>query len=157
MVRRDEVFEAYRKAEDMLYVRAGMPMTSASTVAYHVDYTDIGSRLLPRTVSELRACLQHIMEGLSELESINFVHRDIRWPNILWFPDVRRWKLIDLDFGAKSSAEWPADISEGAEGKQELQKNEDAKKKEKDDEARKEREVSKQGGIDPRHLPPRIG
>ena len=61
--------------------------------------------------------------GLFELHNINFVHRDIRWPNVVWVREEQRWKLIDLDWGAGFSGEepakWPGDskVGEGEEEK----------------------------------------
>ncbi len=39
------------------------------------------------TLSELKNALKNIIFALNSLHKMNFVHRDLRWPNILYSPE----------------------------------------------------------------------
>jgi serine/threonine protein kinase len=117
----DEVIEAYNKTTSMKYVRKAAGVSKNELIGnesydYVVKFEELGVQVLPRTVSELETFLCHVLEGLKELHHIGFVHRDVRWPNVLWFADVQCAKLIDLDCGSKVPAAWPAmDVEEKGE------------------------------------------
>jgi len=69
----------------------------------------IGLSVYPKDEVSLHRCLHEILTALSDLHTNGFVHRDVRWPNILRNVDYS-WMLIDLDFAARlqdGTAEWP--------------------------------------------------
>jgi len=75
-----------------------------------LNLSPIGARYLPQE-SELKVCFQAVLEGLAYLHSKGFVHRDVRWPNILRV-SAARWILIDYELvGAiNSRVFWQNDI-----------------------------------------------
>lgn len=69
----------------------------------------IGLPVYPKDEASLRRCLCEVLTALFDLHINGFVHRDVRWPNILRNVD-QSWMLIDLDFAAKlrgGIADWP--------------------------------------------------
>ena len=58
---------------------------------YVVNLTPLAYLKTPRTEEELRAAVKVVLEALKELHARGFVHRDIRWPNILYTGQVG-WK-----------------------------------------------------------------
>ena len=93
------VIETYNKTSEMLHV-----VKSRVVGTDEMDYTvqmEEGRGILPLTLQDLATCLVHVAKGLRELHRENFVHRDVRWPNVMWFPAAGAWKLIDLDWGAR--------------------------------------------------------
>ena len=55
----------------------------------------IGQRKLPTTEIELRNAILCVLLFLEDLHSNKYVHRDLRWPNILRLSDS--WMVIDLE------------------------------------------------------------
>ena len=70
----------------------------------------VGQARRPRTPAELRAALEAVLQALRSMHRRGFVHRDVRWPNIVILTD-QSWMLIDLDFAARldgdGRAPWP--------------------------------------------------
>jgi serine/threonine protein kinase len=54
----------------------------------------------PTSLAELKTAVSHVLCALEALHSHGFVHRDIRWPNVLTAPDGR-WLLIDFELAGK--------------------------------------------------------
>ncbi|KAG7382886.1 hypothetical protein PHYPSEUDO_004285 [Phytophthora pseudosyringae] len=71
----------------------------------HVKLAPIGQLSPPKTVSELLAALRDILQALVKLHSINLMHRDLRWENVLKYQgEGDKWFIIDFDDGAASPA-----------------------------------------------------
>ena len=88
----------------------GYPRKDADTGRVVLHLRPIGYPRLPRNVAELRRALIDVLTALGDMHANKFVHRDVRWPNIILLHDGS-WMLIDLDFAARLSggnAPWPA-------------------------------------------------
>jgi hypothetical protein len=75
----------------------------------------LGLSRLPKNATELKACLTAVNLALKSMHAHGFVHRDVRWPNIVQKVNMS-WMLIDLEFAAKvksqaKQAEWPTWIN----------------------------------------------
>lgn len=58
----------------------------------------------PRNRDELIACLRCLCEALEWLHTAGFMHRDIRWENVLRdLSNSEKWVLVDLDEAIKSN------------------------------------------------------
>ncbi|KAG2428215.1 hypothetical protein HXX76_011895 [Chlamydomonas incerta] len=51
----------------------------------------------PADLHDLARAVSGVLRGLAALHSEGFVHRDVRWPNVIFLPAERRWLLIDLE------------------------------------------------------------
>jgi hypothetical protein len=69
----------------------------------------LGREIMPRNVLELKAALKNVLTVLQWLHSRGLVHRDIRWPNVL-FGDMG-WFVIDYERAATvdSAIDWAPD------------------------------------------------
>ncbi|KAH9104952.1 hypothetical protein LEN26_000452 [Aphanomyces euteiches] len=56
----------------------------------------------PKNVTELLQALVSVLEALVVLHSMGWMHRDIRWANVVKKKDSSEWFLIDFDDAAKS-------------------------------------------------------
>ena len=61
-----------------------------------VRITPVGKQIEPATELELTKALKDILGILKQFHDLGFVHRDIRWPNVLQNNDGR-WFLIDFE------------------------------------------------------------
>ncbi|KAH9102201.1 hypothetical protein AeMF1_021196 [Aphanomyces euteiches] len=59
----------------------------------------------PENETELLQALESVLEALVVLHSIGWMHRDIRWPNVLKQVNSSKWFLIDFDDSSKSPRE----------------------------------------------------
>jgi len=69
----------------------------------------VGHPRRPRNCAELRRALADVLAALQSMHASGFVHRDVRWPNVVLLLD-ETWMLIDLDFAARlenGAAPWP--------------------------------------------------
>ncbi|KXZ55771.1 hypothetical protein GPECTOR_2g1321 [Gonium pectorale] len=55
----------------------------------------------PGTERELAQAVRGALTGLAALHSEGFVHRDVRWPNLVKLPDDGRWLLVDLEHAGR--------------------------------------------------------
>ena len=69
-----------------------------------VELKPLGLKRKPTTPEELRIAIQRVLTALSGLHAINWVHRDIRWPNIIFVPN-RGWFLIDLEWAGQAGVD----------------------------------------------------
>lgn len=67
---------------------------------------------LPQSVHELQDAARCVLTALNALHINGFVHRDIRWPNVLRGAADGRWRLIDFELAAPLDGLAPADASE---------------------------------------------
>ncbi|KAG2440071.1 hypothetical protein HXX76_004185 [Chlamydomonas incerta] len=51
----------------------------------------------PADLRNLARAMSGVLRGLAALHSEGFVHRDVRWPNVIFLPAEKRWLLIDLE------------------------------------------------------------
>ena len=66
-----------------------------------IQYGPLGTHLMPTTEPELRQSIQQLLRCLMFLHGHGWVHRDIRWPNVVC--DVNKvFYLIDFDLAAKA-------------------------------------------------------
>ncbi|TMW67229.1 hypothetical protein Poli38472_012345 [Pythium oligandrum] len=56
-----------------------------------------GEKTRPATLSELFIAIRQILEALVVLHAASWMHRDIRWPNVMKHRDGSGWFLIDFD------------------------------------------------------------
>ncbi|KAG2439713.1 hypothetical protein HYH02_010592 [Chlamydomonas schloesseri] len=66
----------------------------------------------PADLRTLARAVSGVLRGLAALHSEGFVHRDVRWPNVIFLPAERRWLLIDLEHAGRedcdcSGAQYP--------------------------------------------------
>ncbi|KAG2488995.1 hypothetical protein HYH03_012434 [Edaphochlamys debaryana] len=66
---------------------------------YTVDVAPVGVPCLgpPATEAEVARAVHGVLRGLAALHSKGFVHRDVRWVNVVRLPSEGRWLLIDLE------------------------------------------------------------
>ncbi|KAG9410071.1 hypothetical protein AC1031_018105 [Aphanomyces cochlioides] len=57
---------------------------------------------IPKNVTELLQALVSVLEALVVLHSIGWMHRDIRWANVVKKNNSSKWFLMDFDDAAKS-------------------------------------------------------
>ncbi|PNW83402.1 hypothetical protein CHLRE_05g244550v5 [Chlamydomonas reinhardtii] len=55
----------------------------------------------PGSEDELRGVVACVLRGLAALHAEGFVHRDVRWRNIIYLPAEGRWLLIDLEHAGR--------------------------------------------------------
>ncbi|KAG6942026.1 hypothetical protein JG687_00019298 [Phytophthora cactorum] len=71
----------------------------------HVKLAPIGLLSPPENTQQLLMALRDILKALVALHAINLMHRDLRWENVLKYPEEGdKWFLIDFDEGASSPA-----------------------------------------------------
>lgn len=71
-----------------------------------VCLTPLGYRRAPKTNFEILEALKAVLSALKFIHRNGFVHRDLRWPNIVRLSDAS-WMLIDLENVAYADQPWP--------------------------------------------------
>jgi serine/threonine protein kinase len=102
----DAVYEAL--ASGNLPIRIGITRNSPSAGKSTIVTSPGCSQTLPFNIKELIYALWSITYFLTWFHSLGFVHRDIRWPNILR-TGSGRWALIDFEIAAQDGASAPQD------------------------------------------------
>jgi hypothetical protein len=64
---------------------------------YEARFVPVGDPRQPVGAEEVRGAIRDVLRALSALHRAGFVHRDVRWPNVVFDPRMRVWVLIDLD------------------------------------------------------------
>jgi serine/threonine protein kinase len=72
---------------------------------YVVTLETRGITFRPRTEDELRRMTRDLVSGLACLHSGDYLHRDIRSPNVLYNPATGEYFLIDFEHGAREGQE----------------------------------------------------
>ena len=62
-----------------------------------------GLEIVPTSVDQLLSALRSIFLALEGIHKLGYVHRDIRWPNILWMSEGD-WRLIDFENSSTGDA-----------------------------------------------------
>eukprot|EP00198_Chlamydomonas_reinhardtii_P010718 XP_001700055.1 predicted protein [Chlamydomonas reinhardtii] len=55
--------------------------------------------------SDLACAVLGVLRGLAALHSEGYVHRDVRWPNVIFLPAEKRWLLIDLEHAGQEGCD----------------------------------------------------
>jgi serine/threonine protein kinase len=112
----------YKKTENAQHIIHKFSMPRLKGTTYTVELRPVGFQRLPQSLSELKCAIRCVLEALSALHQAGFVHRDVRWENILVSPsDITDWILIDLEHAGKSGSVsyrlvwWPPGIGPNAE------------------------------------------
>ncbi|KAF0552254.1 hypothetical protein F8M41_022211 [Gigaspora margarita] len=63
---------------------------------YKVNLAPLGVRWMPKTEQGVKDAIRCVLDALVDLHKLGYVHRDVRWPNILQLTD-NSWMLIDLE------------------------------------------------------------
>ncbi|KAF0453620.1 hypothetical protein F8M41_001711 [Gigaspora margarita] len=64
--------------------------------SYKVNLAPLGVSRKPKTEQEVKVAISCVLDALVDLHELGYVHRDVRWPNILKLTD-NNWMLIDLE------------------------------------------------------------
>ena len=70
----------------------------------------VGVQRLPTTEDELRAAITAVLTCMKEFHSHGFVHRDLRWPNILYNPTTMEWFVIDFELADRIGSFVPESV-----------------------------------------------
>ncbi|KAG2454326.1 hypothetical protein HYH02_001352 [Chlamydomonas schloesseri] len=78
---------------------------------YVVHLAPVGQPCMgpPATESDLACAVLGVLSGLAALHSEGYVHRDVRWPNVIFLPAERRWLLIDLEHAGQEGCDCSKD------------------------------------------------
>lgn len=60
----------------------------------------------PETLGELKECIRFVIAAICDLHSRGFVHRDLRWGNVMKH-GAHAWMLIDFELAARPDVELP--------------------------------------------------
>lgn len=89
-----------RKAPSPVYalLKAGLPgaITVVTADDTSIVMQPVCTERLPLTLAELQSALVSVLSALAGLHRAGYVHRDVRWPNVLIGADDR-WRLIDFE------------------------------------------------------------
>lgn len=72
-----------------------------------VYLTPLGLQNTPTCENDLKAALRCVLVALSQLHARGWVHRDVRWDNILFVPTENSWYLIDLECADRNGQRLP--------------------------------------------------
>ncbi|EFJ46150.1 hypothetical protein VOLCADRAFT_93603 [Volvox carteri f. nagariensis] len=97
------VYGATRRAAGLIHATEG-PTLSERKGTYKVTLAPLGSHRRPANEGELRRAIQDVLRGVAALHEAGYVHRDIRWENVLWIGQGS-WMLSDLESVARPPAQ----------------------------------------------------
>ncbi|PNW86732.1 hypothetical protein CHLRE_02g095117v5 [Chlamydomonas reinhardtii] len=100
------VYGATRHAAGLIHAIDG-PTLSESKGTYQVVLAPLGNRRRPTNEGELRRAIQDVLHGVAALHQAGYVHRDIRWENVLCIGQDS-WILSDLESVAREPAQTAA-------------------------------------------------
>ena len=76
-------------------------MTGVQTCALPIlELSPIGSLIRPQSLPELKAAISGILHGLEWLHGNGFVHRDLRWNNVI-IDSTGCVRIIDFEHSGK--------------------------------------------------------
>ena len=81
---------------------SGGPKLNTKRTYYRVFLKTRGVRPLPQDERELRGMVKDLVTGLEWLHSENYLHRDIRFPNVVYDRAKKEYVLIDFEHGGRS-------------------------------------------------------
>ena len=79
---------------------------SADAPLARLEMRPVGLQTSPGGEAELRAAVDSVLRALSALHAHGYVHRDVRWPNLL-LTAGRQWILIDFELSDEIGAPLP--------------------------------------------------
>ncbi|KAG2431876.1 hypothetical protein HXX76_009369 [Chlamydomonas incerta] len=57
-----------------------------TTLVLHLEPVGLPLHRAPASEADLRQAVRHVLTGVAALHAAGFVHRDIRWQNVIWLP-----------------------------------------------------------------------
>jgi hypothetical protein len=103
-----EALEIKYKQLEQLGVPDMERLTKTSKCGRKFTFEPRGFEVLPKSLRELAVALRCVLGTLVHLHRQGWMHRDIRWPNVLRTRDAEpRWFLIDLTDAARSPQKFP--------------------------------------------------
>jgi len=72
-----------------------IPSKIKEKIELELHLKPIGASRRPKDVQELRSAIKCVLQFLEQFHKIGYVHRDIRWPNIICYKG--EWVVIDLE------------------------------------------------------------
>jgi len=78
-------------------------VTKTNEPRYQVQLVPVGVPVRPRTEQQVKAAVRCVLIALDGLHGKGFVHRDVRWDNVVMRHESegRAWVLIDLETAAQ--------------------------------------------------------
>ena len=83
--------QVYTAVQDVQGIVHAKELPHVDNGQYVVDLAPLAYLKMPKNEEELRAAVKVVLGALKELHAHGFIHRDIRWPNILYTGQVG-WK-----------------------------------------------------------------
>ena len=80
--------------------------TTAAGLLWRLEMRPVGLQVLPTTEAELCCAIRCVLRALAALHAHGYVHRDVRWPNVLSL-DSGQWLLIDFELAGATGAPVP--------------------------------------------------
>jgi len=77
-------------------------LNMATKKTFHITVSPKGAIRIPDSSAELAKAICNILEFLVSFHRRGFVHRDLRWPNILWDEVRQCFFVIDFELAAPS-------------------------------------------------------
>ncbi|CAJ0767199.1 3206_t:CDS:2, partial [Entrophospora sp. SA101] len=88
--------DIYRKTKEIKFLIHAVKGPEIKDNIYKVILAPVGIRQVPKSEPEAKVAIHCILDALIALHNLGYVHRDIRWPNIMKLVDDN-WMLIDLE------------------------------------------------------------
>ncbi|KAG2499097.1 hypothetical protein HYH03_003280 [Edaphochlamys debaryana] len=73
------------------------PRLENDTYVVHLAPVGVPCSKPPETEADVARAVHGVLRGLAALHGKGYVHRDVRWDNVVYLPAERRWLLIDLE------------------------------------------------------------
>ncbi|CAG8744620.1 26096_t:CDS:2, partial [Gigaspora rosea] len=86
----------YRNTKNMRNIIQAVRDPRIVNNSYKVNLAPLGVSRTPGTEQEVKAAIHCVLNALVDLHELDYVHRDVRWSNILHLTD-NNWMLIDLE------------------------------------------------------------
>jgi hypothetical protein len=80
--------------------------TTALGLMWRLEVRPVGLQVLPTSEAELCCAMRCVLRALAALHAHGYVHRDVRWPNVLSL-DSGEWLLIDFELAGATGAPVP--------------------------------------------------
>ncbi len=107
------------KTHNVLFTTRAERITVKRGNELHLRITPLALQVKPQSEAELKACVLCLLQALEGLHALGWVHRDIRWPNVLKTESA--WILSDFENSDRvnSQVRWvnealPLEVRNGA-------------------------------------------
>ena len=94
------MYEYAKRGRGLVHVKSGPKLEKKSN--YVVRLATKGIRRQPHEEEELQRMTKDLVSGLALLHKGNFLHCDVRFPNILYNPVAGQYFLIDFEHGRQA-------------------------------------------------------